>query len=63
MDEIRQETRGVKKGTIRGKYKTKKPARGGVLTIRLSEQERAKLDALRGTMGASEYIRKTLKLS
>lgn len=61
MIEKKQEKRGVKAGSKRGTYKKTKAARK-LFSIRISDAERAKLDAMRGDMSASEFIRKRLGL-
>lgn len=55
------QTRGVKKGTKRGEYKkTTKPRT--MFSMRFSDAERAKIDAMRGEMSMSAFIRKKLGL-
>lgn len=56
-----KETRGVKKGTKRGEYKkTTKPRT--LFSMRFSDSERAKIDAMRGEMNMSAFIRQELGL-
>ena len=58
----RTETRGVKAGAKRGPYKK---SGGGVraqYTLVLSREERAKIDAMRGELSMSAYIRQKLGL-
>lgn len=50
---------GARKGAGRKKVADKRKN----FLIMLNDAERAKLDKLRGNMGASEFIRKKLKLS
>ena len=56
------ETRGVKVGTKRGSYKKS----GGVVraqyTLVLSREERSKIDAMRGELSMSAFIRQKLGL-
>lgn len=59
MAETKRENRGgARKGSGRKKIADKRKN----FLIMLNDAERAKLDAMRGNMGASEFIRKKLGL-
>ena len=55
------ETRGVKAGTKRGKYRKEKAPRK-IFSIRLSPDEQAKLNSMRGNLTMSAFIREKLGL-
>ena len=59
---IKKETRGVKKGTKRGPYKKSGGGARAQFTVVLSREERAKIDAMRGNLSMSAFIRQKLGL-
>ena len=54
--------RGVKKGSRRGSYK-KASAPRGLFSMRFSDEERAQIDAMRGNLSISAFIRQKLGLT
>ena len=62
MEMEKKENRGVKKGTKRGPYKKRGTEARAQFTLVLSREERAKIDAMRGDMSMSAFIRKALGL-